>query len=183
MTSLSGPTVTSLSGVYTRVSRIPCCGMCRRIYASLEIRFPKQLCRRPQSASRRTKSVIKAARVCLTAIDVVGCFDPFIWWSGKPVRGIRETQKHDPSLFSPTSARPPPFDSHRDRQNSSQSPNDARVTSFRVAYLPGFVNLFAGKAYLGGGRWANIVPNGNDVCPDRAGSDFTAFLRRVVFVG
>jgi hypothetical protein len=43
--------------------------------------------------------VIKAARVCLTAIDVVGCFDPFIWWSGRPVRGIRETQKHDPSLF------------------------------------------------------------------------------------
>jgi hypothetical protein len=85
--------------------------------------------------------------------------------------------------ISPTSARPPPFDSHRDRQNSSQSPNDARVTSFRVAYLPGFVNRFAGKAYLGRGRWANIVPNGNDVCPDRAGSDFTAFLRRVVFVG
>ena len=45
------------------------------------------------------------------------------------------------------------------------------------------MNLFAGKAYLGGGRWANIVPNGNDVCPDRAGSDFTVFLRRVVFVG
>jgi hypothetical protein len=30
---------------------------------------------------------------------VIGCHDPFIWWTGRPVRGIRETQKHDPSLF------------------------------------------------------------------------------------
>jgi hypothetical protein len=47
----------------------------------------------------RTKSAIKAARTRLTALDVVGCLDPFIWWTGRPVRGIRETQKHDPSLF------------------------------------------------------------------------------------
>ena len=45
----------------------------------------------------RTKSVIKAARTRLMAIDVVGFLDPFIWWSGRPVRGIRETQKNDPS--------------------------------------------------------------------------------------
>jgi hypothetical protein len=47
----------------------------------------------------RTKSVIKAARTRLMALDVVGFLDPFIWWSGRPVIGIRETQKHDPSLF------------------------------------------------------------------------------------
>jgi hypothetical protein len=47
----------------------------------------------------RTKSAIKAARTRLMALDVVGFLDPFIWWSGRPVRGIRETQRHDPSLF------------------------------------------------------------------------------------
>lgn len=32
---------------------------------------------------------------------IIGCHDPFIWWTGKPVRGIKETQKNDPSLFGP----------------------------------------------------------------------------------
>jgi len=47
----------------------------------------------------RTKSAIKTARTRLMALDVVGFFDPFVWWTGRPVRGIRETQRHDPSLF------------------------------------------------------------------------------------
>jgi hypothetical protein len=49
----------------------------------------------------RTRSALKAARMRLMAMDVVGSSDPFIWWTGRPVRGIKETQKHDPSLFSP----------------------------------------------------------------------------------
>jgi len=51
------------------------------------------------SHRERTKSAIKTARTRLMALDVVGCLDAFIWWSGRPVRGIRETQKHAPSLF------------------------------------------------------------------------------------
>jgi hypothetical protein len=49
----------------------------------------------------RTKSALKAARMGLMALDVVGSSDPFIWWTGKPVRGIGETQKNDPALFGP----------------------------------------------------------------------------------
>jgi hypothetical protein len=51
------------------------------------------------SHRERTKQAIKTARTRLMALDVVGCHDPFLWWTGRPVRGIRETQKHDPSLF------------------------------------------------------------------------------------
>jgi hypothetical protein len=47
----------------------------------------------------RTKSAIKRARTRLMHAKVIGCHDPFIWWSGKPVRGIKETQKVDASLF------------------------------------------------------------------------------------
>jgi hypothetical protein len=47
----------------------------------------------------RTKSAIKRARTRLMHDRVIGCHDPFIWWSGRPVRGIKETQKNDPALF------------------------------------------------------------------------------------
>jgi hypothetical protein len=42
----------------------------------------------------RTKQAIKTARTRLMAIDVVDLHDPFIWWTGRPVCGIRETQKN-----------------------------------------------------------------------------------------
>jgi hypothetical protein len=42
----------------------------------------------------RTVAALKTARTRLMAVDVVGCNDPFVWWSGRPVRGIKETQKN-----------------------------------------------------------------------------------------
>jgi len=49
----------------------------------------------------RTKSAIKRARTRLMHARVIGCLDPFIWWQGKPIRGIKETERNDPSLFGP----------------------------------------------------------------------------------
>jgi hypothetical protein len=47
----------------------------------------------------KVKKAIKRAREKLMHGKVIGCHDPFIWWSGRPVRGIKETQRNDPSLF------------------------------------------------------------------------------------
>jgi hypothetical protein len=47
----------------------------------------------------RTKSAITRARTRLMHVRIIGCHDPFIWWTGRAVRGIKETQKNDPSLF------------------------------------------------------------------------------------
>jgi hypothetical protein len=47
----------------------------------------------------RTKSAIKRARQRLMHLRVIGCHDPFIWFTGRPVRGIKETQRHAPELF------------------------------------------------------------------------------------
>jgi hypothetical protein len=52
----------------------------------------------------RTKSAIKRARTRLMHAKVIGCHDPFVFWTGRPVRGIKETQKNDPSLFDPPAA-------------------------------------------------------------------------------
>jgi hypothetical protein len=49
----------------------------------------------------RTKQAIKRARTRLMHARVIGCHDPFIWWTGRPVGGIKETQKNDPPLFDP----------------------------------------------------------------------------------
>jgi hypothetical protein len=54
----------------------------------------------------RTKTAIKYARQRLMHLRVIGCHDPFVWWTGRPVRGIRETQRHDPSLFDSCAAEP-----------------------------------------------------------------------------
>jgi hypothetical protein len=51
----------------------------------------------------RTKTAIKRARHRLMHLRVIGCHDPFVWWTGRPVRGIKETQ-HDPSLFDSSTA-------------------------------------------------------------------------------
>ncbi|CAN5491648.1 hypothetical protein BH11PSE4_BH11PSE4_42840 [soil metagenome] len=45
------------------------------------------------------KQALGRARRRLMHDGIIGCHDPFIWWTGKPVRGIKKTQKHDPSLF------------------------------------------------------------------------------------
>ncbi|MEH2482039.1 putative GNAT family acetyltransferase [Nitrobacteraceae bacterium AZCC 2146] len=45
------------------------------------------------------KQALGRARRSLMRTGIIGCRDPFIWWTGKPVRGIKETQRHDPSLF------------------------------------------------------------------------------------
>ena len=47
----------------------------------------------------RTKSAIKRARTRLMHARIIGCHDPFIWWTGKAVRGIKETQKKNVDLF------------------------------------------------------------------------------------
>lgn len=47
----------------------------------------------------RVKKAIKRAREKLMHLRIIGCHDPFIWWTGKPVRGVKETQRNDPSLF------------------------------------------------------------------------------------
>jgi hypothetical protein len=39
----------------------------------------------------RTKAAVKTAHTRLMAMSVVGCEDPFVWWTGKPVNGIKET--------------------------------------------------------------------------------------------
>jgi hypothetical protein len=41
----------------------------------------------------RTKSAIKRARQRLMHLRVIGCHDPFIWWQGRPVRGIKERRR------------------------------------------------------------------------------------------
>ena len=50
---------------------------------------------------KRTKSAIKRARTRLMHAKIIGCHDPFVFWTGRPVRGIKETQKNDPSLSVP----------------------------------------------------------------------------------
>ncbi|MGY3588038.1 AAA family ATPase [Bradyrhizobium sp. USDA 4350] len=52
-----------------------------------------------QRHREKVKKAIKRAREKLMHGRVVGCHDPFIWWTGRPVRGVKETQKADPSLF------------------------------------------------------------------------------------
>lgn len=47
----------------------------------------------------RVKKAVQRAREKLMHWRVVGCHDPFIWWTGKPVRGVKETQRTTPSLF------------------------------------------------------------------------------------
>lgn len=42
---------------------------------------------------KETYLVLKAARTCLMEVGVVGSDDPFVWWTGKPVRGVNETRK------------------------------------------------------------------------------------------
>jgi hypothetical protein len=41
----------------------------------------------------KVKKAIKRAREKLMHGRVVGCYDPFIWWTGKPVNGVKETIK------------------------------------------------------------------------------------------
>jgi hypothetical protein len=53
----------------------------------------------------KVKKAIKRAREKLMHGRVVGCHDPFIWFTGRPVRGVKETQRNDPSLFDA----PPPI--------------------------------------------------------------------------
>jgi len=52
----------------------------------------------------RTKAAIKRARMRLMHLQIIGCHDPFVWWTGRPVRGVKETQRNHPSLFDS----PPP---------------------------------------------------------------------------
>jgi len=39
----------------------------------------------------KVKTAIKRAREKLMHLQIIGCHDPFIWWTGRPVRGIKET--------------------------------------------------------------------------------------------
>jgi hypothetical protein len=39
----------------------------------------------------KVKKAIKRAREKLMHLQIIGCHDPFIWWTGRPVRGIKET--------------------------------------------------------------------------------------------
>ena len=48
----------------------------------------------------RAMSAVKTAPTRLIAMGVVGLSGHFIWWTGEPVRGIRKTDKNDPSLFN-----------------------------------------------------------------------------------
>lgn len=40
------------------------------------------------------KKALKAARTHLMEVGVVGSDDPFVWWTGKPANGVRETYKN-----------------------------------------------------------------------------------------
>jgi hypothetical protein len=62
----------------------------------------------------KVKKAIKRAREKLMHARIIGCHDPFIWWTGKPVRGIKETQKNDPSLFDGPAPIMAPGDSDED---------------------------------------------------------------------
>jgi hypothetical protein len=65
----------------------------------------------------RTKSAIKRARQRLMHLRVIGCHDPWIWWSGRPVRGIKETEKND-RYFGP------PFVACRSSDKPGRQPSD-----------------------------------------------------------
>jgi hypothetical protein len=47
-------------------------------------------------AKHRAKvyEALKAARTRLMEVGIVGSFDPFVWWTGKPVRGVKETHRN-----------------------------------------------------------------------------------------
>lgn len=47
----------------------------------------------------KAKQAVSRARERLQQLKVVGCEKPFIWWTGKPVRGIGATQPRDRNLF------------------------------------------------------------------------------------
>jgi hypothetical protein len=51
---------------------------------------PKRLAK----ARERVKVAVKAARLHLMEIGVVGSDDPFVWWTGKPVDGVKETLRN-----------------------------------------------------------------------------------------
>ncbi|MDH2341510.1 hypothetical protein [Bradyrhizobium sp. SSUT77] len=42
----------------------------------------------------RVKKALKSERTHLMEVGVVGSDDPFVWWTGKPVNGVRETNKN-----------------------------------------------------------------------------------------
>jgi hypothetical protein len=46
-----------------------------------------------QQFHARMRNELKAARERLMITRVAGCHDPFIWWTGKPVIGVKETQR------------------------------------------------------------------------------------------
>lgn len=47
----------------------------------------RELCR------EHTYLALKAARAQLMAAGVVGTYDPFVWWTGKPVDGVKEANR------------------------------------------------------------------------------------------
>lgn len=47
----------------------------------------------------RVKKALKRARERMMYLKVVGCHDPYIWWTGKPVQGVKDTQPKPRDLF------------------------------------------------------------------------------------
>lgn len=47
----------------------------------------------------KTKKAVGRARERLQYLKVIGCESPYIWWTGKPVRGLAATQPKDRTLF------------------------------------------------------------------------------------
>lgn len=48
----------------------------------------------------RAKKAVQRAREGLMHVGVVGCHDPYIWWTGKPVQGVPATQRKAKDLFN-----------------------------------------------------------------------------------
>ena len=47
----------------------------------------------------RVKSAVRRSRENLQHLKVIGCTSPFIWWAGRPVRGVKATQPKPQTLF------------------------------------------------------------------------------------